>query len=125
MGARLVRLNELIKRELSEVLHTRYQSETVALTVSGVDVSPDLRYARVFYSVLGDEVVSREAEHFFRENSSELRRLLGRRVVTKYLPRLDFIEDDGLVRGAELNQIMDEMGLVGEGDGPLEPPPEP
>ena len=47
MGQRMARVSELVKREISEILHTRYQSESVYITVTGVTVSADLRNARV------------------------------------------------------------------------------
>jgi len=54
MSTRTVRVNELVQREISEILRRNYQSEAVTLTVTEVRVSPDLRDARVFVSVLGD-----------------------------------------------------------------------
>ena len=61
MSNRTIRVNELIQRELGDILHRRYQSETVAITITEVRVAPDLRDARLFVSVIGnDEVVKQK-----------------------------------------------------------------
>ena len=109
MGQRLIRVNELVKREISDVLHTRYQSESVYITVSEVRVSPDLRNARVYYSVLGDDEQRRKAGAFLKN-----RRQLSKRIVLKYLPHLRFVFDQSIERGSRLNDIMNELGMEGE-----------
>jgi ribosome-binding factor A len=111
VSQRTVRVNELIKREISDILHTRYQAETVAVTVVDVDTSPNLRSARVYYSVLGDAGVSHEAATFFKRYGAEIRRQLSQRIILKYLPRLEFREDEALQRGAHLNQILDTLEI--------------
>ncbi|HYP16009.1 MAG TPA: ribosome-binding factor A, partial [Opitutus sp.] len=55
MSNRTLRVNELLQRELSDILRKRYQSESVAITITEVRVAPDLRDARVFVSVVGSE----------------------------------------------------------------------
>ncbi len=114
MGQRLVRVNELVKREISDVLHTRYQSESVYITVSEVSVSPDLRNARVFYSVLGDDEHRRSAGAFLKKRAFDIRRQLSKRIVLKYLPHLHFVYDQSIERGSHLNDIIDQLDLEGE-----------
>ena len=55
MSNRTLRVNVLLQRELSDILRKFYQSEAVSLTVTEVRVAPDLRDARVFVSIVGDE----------------------------------------------------------------------
>ena len=64
MGQRVVRVNELVNREISDVLHTRFQTEAVYITITEVEVSPDLRHARVYYSVIGKEDEIQRADQF-------------------------------------------------------------
>lgn len=109
MSNRQVRVNELIKREISELLHTRYKDDAVAITVTDVDVSPDLRNAGVYYSVIGDEAVSWKARRFFQQKGEELRRLVGKRVILKYLPHFLYKEDDSIQRGHRIIEILDEL----------------
>ena len=53
MSNRIVRINELVQREISDILRQRHQAEAVAITVTEVRVSPDLRDGRVFVAILG------------------------------------------------------------------------
>jgi len=49
MSNRILRVNELMQREISTYLHSRYSSESVGITISGVDTTGDLREAKVFF----------------------------------------------------------------------------
>lgn len=109
MSQRNVRVNELLKREISEVLHTRYQQESVRITVTEVRASPDHRKAMVFFSVLGDETESHAAGRFLRNNSRAIRHLVGQRIILKHLPHLQFKYDPSLARGTNVLQILDEL----------------
>ncbi len=117
MSNRGTRVNELVKREVSDILHTRYQSDAVNITITEVVVSPDLRGARVFYSILGDEGNAYLAEKFFAARHRDIRQELGKRIVLKYLPRLRFEHDDSIARGTSVLQILDELDAE-EGQSP-------
>jgi ribosome-binding factor A len=109
MSNRTLRVNELIQREISAYLHTRYQSEAVRITVTGVVVSPDLHDGRVFYSVLGGKDEADECSRWLREKTGEIRHLVGRHVILKNVPRLEFIHDTSPERGARVIQLLDEI----------------
>jgi len=109
MSNRTLRVNELIQRELSDILRRRYQSESVAMTITEVRVAPDLRDARVFVSVLGDEAETAAKMKWLRARSRELREELGRRVVLKYMPRFQYVEDHSAEHGTRVMQLLDEI----------------
>ncbi len=110
MGQRAVRVNELIKREISGLLHTTYRTEAVYITVTDVEVTPDLRQARVFYSVLqNDPERLAHAKRFLEQIKTEVRRTLGQNVILKYTPHLRFVHDDSQERGARIIQLLDEL----------------
>ena len=109
MSNRTLRVNELIQRELSDILRKRHQSETVAMTITEVRVAPDLRDARVFVSVVGDEMENREKMRWLRAHAGELRRELGRRIVLKYMPRFEYVEDHSAERSTRMMQLLDEI----------------
>lgn len=110
MSNRTLRVNELIQRELGDILHKRYRSEAVAITVTEVRVSPDLRDGRVFVSIVGDEAVVEEKMRWLHRHAREIRVELGRRIVLKYLPKIDFVFDKSTVRGTRLIGLLDELG---------------
>lgn len=116
MGQRVVRVNELLKREISQILHTRYQADTVEVSIISVDVAPNLRGAKVFFATHGDPAVRERAERFFSRHHDAIRREMGKAVTLKYLPHLEFIYDKGADYGERLNQLLDDLGLEGEVD---------
>jgi ribosome-binding factor A len=113
MGQRVVRVNELVKREISHILHTRHQAESVDISILAVDVSPNLRSAKVFFATHGDASIRQRAERFFSRHHESIRREMGKTVRLKYLPHLEFIYDKGADYSEQLNQLLDELGLEG------------
>ena len=109
MSLRLARVNELVKREIGIFLRRRYRSESVCWTITGVDVSADLRNATVAYYVIGDELNAREAQHFFRKHAGEIRKEVSSKVILKYSPKLSFVRDLGIERGNRVMEILDEL----------------
>lgn len=114
MGQRVVRVNELLKREISQVLHTRYRTEAVHVSILAVDVAPNLRNAKVFYATHGDVDKRAYAERFFSRHHAFIRQEVGRTVTLKYLPHLEFIYDKGADYGEQLNRLLDNLGLDGD-----------
>jgi ribosome-binding factor A len=109
MSNRTLRVSELIQREISAYLHTRYQSEAVRITVTGVVVSPDLHDGRVFYSVLGGKDEAAECGRWLREKTGEIRHMVGQQIILKNVPKLEFIHDTSPERGTRVIQVLDEI----------------
>ncbi len=109
MSNRTVRVNELVQRELSDILRKRYQSEAVAMTITEVRVAPDLRDARVFVGVVGSEEFAAERLAWIRQKAPEIREELARRIVLKYLPKFEYALDRTAARGARILQVLDEI----------------
>lgn len=109
MGQRTIRVNALILREINHILRTQYQTESVAITVFEVSVSPDLRNAHAYYSVLGDHPEQVKAQNLFKREAETIRREVGKQIVLKYLPKIKFILDDSMERGARTLSLLDEI----------------
>jgi len=109
MSKRLARVNELLHREISEQLRRNYRDAAVAVTISGVETTPDLRQARVFYSLLGDQMSETEADALFDRIGVDLQQRVSKRVVIKYFPKFEFIYDPSLERGASILNLLDEL----------------
>lgn len=109
MSNRTVRVNELVQREISDILRKRHQVEAVAITITEVRVSPDLRDARVFVSVVGDDEFAEKKLKWLRAKASEIREEVGRRIVLKYLPKFEYLLDKSAIRGARILQVLDEI----------------
>ena len=109
MSNRLLRVNELLQREVSAFLHSRYGSESVAITITGVEVTGDLREAKIFYSVLGDEAVARRAGKWLLGRRGEIRATIGKNVVLRHIPLLAFVHDDHAPRTLRIEALLSEI----------------
>lgn len=110
MSQRNVRVNELIKREISEVLHTRYKTEAVYITITRVEVAPDHRKAHVYFSVIGGEERARPSLNWLTKNQKEIRHQIGKKIVLKFLPHLQFHYDPSIEQGDQVLDLLDELG---------------
>ena len=109
MTQRIARINQLLQREISEQMRRYYRAETAAITISDVDCSVDLRHARIYFSVLGDDAAIVEAGELFRKIGKDVRQRVSKHVILKYFPRFDFIYDPSLERGAHVIDLLDEL----------------
>lgn len=109
MSTRTVRVNELVQREISDILRKRYQTESVTITISEVRVSPDLRDARVFVAVLGSDEEGEEKVKWLRSKAAEIREEVSRRIILKYLPKFEYVLDHSAARSARILQVLDEI----------------
>ena len=115
MKHRLLRVNEVVKRELSMIITRDMKFEDVLVTVNSVDITPDLRNAHVFVSVLGKgnhkAVILK-----LHENRVVLQGELTKNVVLKYTPHLTFHLDESIERGARVFQILEEIAPANSGE---------
>ncbi len=108
MKHRLLRVNELLKRELSTIITRDVRIENALVTVNSVDVTPDLKSAHVFVSVLG------KASHKGVVAELESQRVLlqaemAKHVVLKYTPHLNFHLDNSTERGVRIIKLLEEI----------------
>lgn len=109
MSNRNLRVSELIKREVSDVLHTRYQRESVNISITRVDVSPDHKNAIVFYSVVNRDEQQFHAQRFLSKVAGKIRFEVGKRIVLKNIPALVFTYDPAVEYEAHINELMDSL----------------
>src|SRR5579862_7149939 len=122
MKHRLERVNENIKRELSEIIPREVVFSAPLVTVQSADVSPDLKTCFIYISVIGNEEQKKEVIARLLDKRKHLQHLLMKRVVLKYTPQLHFQIDETLERGDRIMQILDE--IVIPPDEQVEPPPD-
>ena len=107
MKHRLERINEVIRRELSEIIsrEINFSAQTL-VTLHAVDITPDLRQCHVFVSVIGKSEQKARVLAELAEHRGMLQRELAKRVVLKYTPHLNFKLDDSIERGSRVLEIM-------------------
>ncbi|RFC44596.1 MAG: ribosome-binding factor A [Verrucomicrobia bacterium] len=115
---RLERINELLKREMGDLLRREIHFDAQLVTVQHVDVTPDLKNAHVFMSVIGTEKQRKGVMSLLRTRCPHLQFLLSRRVIMKYTPHLHFKLDEGIERGTRIINLMDELHLLPKNEEP-------
>ena len=110
MSNRLLRVNELMQREISAYLHSRYSSESVGITISGVEITGDLREAKVFFTAVGGEDESAKAKKWLRSRLPELRSMVAKNVVIRHVPLLTFHHDTSASRALRIEGLLDQIG---------------
>ncbi|MFL6621040.1 MAG: 30S ribosome-binding factor RbfA [Sulfurifustis sp.] len=107
-GNRPLRVAELVKRELAVLIpRVLDDSRTHQATVTFVDVSPDLRSARVYFTLLGGAAAAEPVVAAFNRAAGHLRRELAGRVALRVIPELRFYFDASIERGDRLSQLID------------------
>jgi ribosome-binding factor A len=109
MKHRLLRVNELLKRELSAIIARELTFEGALVTLNQVDVTPDLKHAHAYVSVLGKEGEAAAAMAKLEENRAILQTALAKSVTLKYTPHLVFHLDDSIERGARVFEILQQI----------------
>jgi ribosome-binding factor A len=114
MKHRLERVNELLKRELGDLLSREVTFEAALVTVQQVDITPDLKHAHVFISVIGNEAQTKAAMATLHDRRVHLQRLLSKRVVLKNTAHLHFKLDEAIERGTRVINILEEIDIPPE-----------
>jgi len=125
MKNRLVRVKELMKRELGDLIG-RELTFPQLVTVQDVDITPDLKHAHVFVSVLGgDENDANAVLAQLHEHRKDLQYKLSRRVILKFTPQLHFKLDSAIERGSRVIDILSNLDIPADkppGEEPEENP---
>jgi ribosome-binding factor A len=101
-----------LKREVSDILRSRYQGRAALITITEVDVAPDNSHAKVFYSVVETEPDSyRDAQRFLDGERGLIKRELAKRIILKRLPDIRFLRDEAVVRGARIEALIDSLEI--------------
>ena len=108
---RIGRINEEIQRELADQLRRLKDprvSQVGMVSITRVDTTGDLRYARVYVSVLNKDL-EKDALKGLKSAAGFLRRELGRALQLRYTPELQFIADDSIQHGAHILEILHQV----------------
>ncbi len=107
---RTIRVGEQIRRELADIIRREISDYDFGmLTISRADVSPDLKYARIYVTVLDDyEGVKQSVQHL-NNVTGRLRHALSQRLTTRITPRLQFMHDRAIEEGNRLLALIDSV----------------
>ena len=101
------RISEQIKKELSDIIRNLKDPRIPLMTsVVAVSVTGDLRYAKAYISVMGDEETKREAIKGLQSAAGYIRREIGSRVQLRTTPEFSFEADNSIEHGAYINELL-------------------
>lgn len=103
------RLNSQVKEELAELLRRVKDPRIGFVSVTDVEVTPDLKQARVYVSVLGDEAARSATMAGLRSATGFLRSELARRIRVRQMPEIEWRYDDSIERGARISELLNQV----------------
>ena len=109
MTQRTERVGEECREVIAEEVQRLKDPRVGFVTITGGKVSPDLRTARVYYTSFGDEGARAGTRAALRSAKPHLRAVLGREVRLKFLPDLEFEEDESMEAGRRIDQVLERI----------------
>ena len=107
-GDRMRRVDEAVREVLSDAISLKVKDPRIGfVTVTAVETSPDLRRARVFVSVLGNEGERKRSMQGLRSAHGILQRAVARELRLKHTPTLEFLYDETSERGMRIAELID------------------
>src|ERR1700689_5032582 len=114
---RVKRLGEQIQRELTELLRRDVKDERIGnVTITAVNVTGDLRTARVYYLVFGKDGPDPKVQQGLTSAAGFLRNALSKSLMIRYTPTLSFELDTSIEHGVRLTQLIDSLKKTGGKD---------
>lgn len=110
-GHRDRRLADFIQEEVSQILREELSDPDLQgfITFSRVEVSPDLRHAKIYYLVHGDEEAQGRVARGFERAAPYIRHLLAQRLYTKFVPEIEFLPDQKDAQLKRLEALFDRI----------------
>jgi ribosome-binding factor A len=107
---RVLKAAEAIREVVSMAILTDLRDPRIEdVTVTYVEVSPDMRQAKVHVSIMGDDAKQRLCLHGLRSSAGYLQSKIADRIDTRYTPRIMFHLDEGVKKSLAINQLLQEL----------------
>jgi ribosome-binding factor A len=102
------RINEEMKKEISSIVMNGLKDPriTAMVTITDVEVTSDLRYAKVFVSIFGTETQKSDSLDALKSSAGYIRREVGKRIQLRYVPELIITVDDTIDRGMHIDELI-------------------
>ncbi|ADY56539.1 ribosome-binding factor A [Syntrophobotulus glycolicus DSM 8271] len=112
---RSVRLAETIKEEVARIILEEIKDPRIGfITLTDVEVAEDLRYAKLYVSIMGSEEEVKNSLEALNRASGFVRSELGKTVRLRYVPEISFKYDQSIEQGAHISKLLREVGLKGD-----------
>jgi ribosome-binding factor A len=123
------RVGDLLKREIAQIVQSQLKDPGLGfVTITGAELSADLKQARIFYSVLGDQDSKQRTASALKRASGFIQNEVGRNLKLKYTPEILFEFDGSVEYGAHIEELIERIHRTessrGEKDGREQGPDE-
>lgn len=117
MSRRMPRLNEQLKREITEIVRFEVNDPRVGfVTITGVEATPDLMEAKVHVSIMGEEEAEEESLEGLRAAAPFIRTALAQRLSIRRIPELVFEPDRSLAHAQRIERLLSEVSPPAEAE---------
>ena len=107
---RAKRVGELIKEEISYLIQRDLSGPGLGfVTITSVDITNDLRYARVFVSAYGENKDKSRSLENLKRKKGFIRSQLSKKIRLRYFPELDFLWDSSIEQGAKMAELLEKI----------------
>lgn len=115
-SSRIIKINEEIKKEVSKIISRELKDPRInqMTTVVSVDATPDLKFCKVFISVLGDEQSQKDTLEGLKRSSGYIRNELAKRINLRNTPEITFTGDQSIEYGMHMSKLIDEVNKKGD-----------
>ncbi|NLC42942.1 MAG: 30S ribosome-binding factor RbfA [Clostridiales bacterium] len=115
---RINRVSEEIRREISDIIRSAVKDPRISqvTSVMKAEVTGDLRYAKIYISVLGSEEDREATLDGLKQAAGFIRRELGNRLDLRYTPELLFVSDNSIEYSVEINKKLSELNIRQDDD---------
>jgi ribosome-binding factor A len=112
------RVGDLLKREIAQILQSQLRDPGLGfVTITGAKLSADLKQARIFYSVLGDEDSKERTASALKRASGFIQNEIGRNLKLRYTPEILFQFDGSVEYGAHIEELIEKIHRREEPEG--------
>jgi ribosome-binding factor A len=108
--SRQERVRQALKKEISNIIHDELKDPRLGfVTVTDVEITKDLRYAKVFFSVLGKERDYKKTKKALDSALGFIRRLIAQRIILRLTPEIIFKEDRSSEYSVRIQEVLEEI----------------
>jgi ribosome-binding factor A len=110
MADRINRISEEMKKEVSSIIQTELKDPRLPklISITVMNVTKDLRHAKIFVSILGDDEEKKNAMTALKSAAGFIRREIGHRMQLKFTPEMHFELDDSIEKGVYISKLIND-----------------
>lgn len=110
MRQRAQKIAQVFKKEISQIIRDELHDPRIGfITITHVEITNDLRFARIYYSILGSDKDKQETANALKSGEGYIRRLLSQRVRLRFVPEIKFILDSSSEYSINIQKILDKI----------------